>query len=144
MKNNIIKLHNREDNSVILVNFDDVVIVDTAFQNDKVFSMIYVEVYRDDMDHYFEVNETPEKIFAAYPDMAKYFIRVHNKENNLTVYVKYNVIHIVDTVRCDESTACSQIYMNENSIEPFTVNETPEKIYTMIEEKYKTVPNNEQ
>jgi hypothetical protein len=34
--------------------------------------------------------------------------------------------------------------MNENSIEPFIVNETPEKIYTMIEEKYKTVPNNEQ
>jgi hypothetical protein len=32
--------------------------------------------------------------------------------------------------------------LSENAIDAFVVNETPERIYTMIEEYYKTVPNN--
>jgi len=143
MKNSIVKLHNREDNSVILVNFEDVPVVDTVETDDRIFSMIYLSVFRDDIDNYFEVNETPDKIFAAYPDVKKYFIKLHNAETNLTLYLNCEEIHLIDTAKVNDKS-CSIIYTNENSIEKIVVNETPEKIYSMIEEYYKTVPNNGQ
>lgn len=143
MKNSIVKLHNRKDNSVILVNFEDVPVVDTVEVDDRIFSMIYLSLFRDDIDNYFEVNETPDKIFAAYPDIKKYFVKLHNAENNLTCYLNCEEIHLIDTIKINDKS-CSVIYTNENSIEKITVNETPEKIYSMIEEYYKTVPNNGQ
>lgn len=143
MKNSIVKLHNRKDNSVILVNFEDVPVVDTVEADDRIFSMIYLSLFRDDIDNYFEVNETPDKIFAAYPDIKKYFVKLHNAESNLTCYLNCEEIHLIDTVKVNDKS-CSIIYTNENSIEKITVNETPEKIYSMIEEYYKTVPNNGQ
>lgn len=143
MKNSIVKLHNRKDNSVILVNFEDVPVVDTVETDDRIFSMIYLSLFRDDIDNYFEVNETPDKIFAAYPDVKKYFIKLHNIETNLTCYLNCEEIHLIDTIKVNDKS-CSVIYTNENSIEKITVNETPEKIYSMIEEYYKTVPNNGQ
>lgn len=143
MKNSIVKLHNRKDNSVILVNFEDVPVVDTVETDDRIFSMIYLSLFRDDIDNYFEVNEIPDKIFAAYPDVKKYFIKLHNIETNLTCYLNCEEIHLIDTIKVNDKS-CSVIYTNENSIEKITVNETPEKIYSMIEEYYKTVPNNGQ
>ena len=80
MNKSIVKLHNREDNSVILVDFNNVPVVDTVEIDERNCSMIYFEVYRDDMDHYFEVNETPDKIFAAYSELAKSFLKLHNEQ----------------------------------------------------------------
>ncbi len=142
-KNKIVKLHNKEDNSVILVNFDDVLLVDTVWADNRIFSMVYTQLLRDDTIHYFEVNETPEKIFATNPDI-KGFIKLHNKETNLVFFVDTEMIHIVDTVRTENENDSSVIYMYENIIEPIKANETPERIYTMIEECYKTVSNNGQ
>ena len=142
MNKSIVKLHNKEDNSVILVDFNNVPVVDTVEIDERNCSMIYFEVYRDDMDHYFEVNETPDKIFAAYPELAKSFLKLHNSDTNLVTYINIEFVNIIDTVRCEERKCCSKIYLSENAIDAFVVNETPERIYTMIEEYYKTVPNN--
>lgn len=62
------------------------------------------------------------------------FIRLHNVENNTVVIINIDVICIIDT---DEYNGriVSVIYTNSSAnMEDFKVNETPEKIYSMIEE----------
>lgn len=62
----------------------------------------------------------------------KKFIRLHNAENNSVVVVNVDCIDIVDT---DEKNGrlVSTIYTSSD-IKEFSVNESPEKIFTMLEE----------
>lgn len=66
--------------------------------------------------------------------MKKKFIRLHNAENNTVVILNVDKISIIDTNEINGRT-CSVIYMDASSdIQEFNINETPEKIFTMIEE----------
>ncbi|MBR4590902.1 MAG: hypothetical protein IKO36_09630 [Bacteroidaceae bacterium] len=143
MNNSIVKLHNRKDNSVILVDLDTVILIDSLDEDGKYFSMIYCDPFRRDMENTFEVNETPEKIFTTYPELGKYFLKLHDRETNRITCVEINYIQVIDTEYDNAGKLCSKVYVTEDSITPYIVNETPEKIYTMIEEIYKTIPNGE-
>lgn len=62
------------------------------------------------------------------------FIRLHNAENNTVVVINIEHICVIDTDEVGGRTV-STIYMDTvSSIQDFQVNETPEKIYQMIEE----------
>lgn len=62
------------------------------------------------------------------------FIRLHNAENNTVVVINIEHICVIDTDEVGGRTV-STIYMDTvSSIQDFQVNETPEKIYAMIEE----------
>ena len=63
----------------------------------------------------------------------KTFLRLHNVSNNSVVVVSLDTIDIIDTDVTDDGRVVSTLYTNSD-IKEFSVNETPEKIYTMIEE----------
>ena len=62
------------------------------------------------------------------------FIRLHNADNNTVVVINVEHICVIDTNEVGGRTV-SIIYMDTvSSIQEFNVNETPEKIFTMIED----------
>lgn len=63
----------------------------------------------------------------------KKFLRLHNASNNSVVIVSLDAIDIIDTDTAYDGRIVSTLYTNSD-IKEFSVNETPEKIYTMIEE----------
>ena len=63
----------------------------------------------------------------------KKFLRLHNASNNSVVIVSLDVIDIIDTDTAYDGRIVATLYTNSD-IKEFSVNETPEKIYTMIEE----------
>ncbi len=63
----------------------------------------------------------------------KKFLRLHNASNNSVVVVSLDTIDIIDTDTTDDGRIVSTLYTSSD-IKEFSVNETPEKIYTMIEE----------
>lgn len=146
MNDDIIILHRKQNNSVILVNANNIIIIDTCKSNDnyfstKYFSRIYIKSYLDDTPCYVDVNETNENIYTKLPSEIKNsFIKLHNAGTNLTIYLNYKNIYIVDAYT-DNSKIFSNIIINDNAITSFIVNETPEKIYSMIEKQYKHVLN---
>ena len=62
--------------------------------------------------------------------MAK-FIRLHNTEDNSVIIVRSDKIVIIDS-NIDYNRLVSTVHVE--GMEPFNVNETPEKIFTMLEE----------
>lgn len=65
------------------------------------------------------------------------FIRLHNAENNTVVIINIEHIVVIDTNEINGRTV-SIIYLDERAgIQEFNINETPEKIYTIIEEMTK-------
>lgn len=62
------------------------------------------------------------------------FIRLHNAENNTVVIINIEHIVVIDTNEIGNRTV-SIVYLDERAgIQEFNINETPEKIFTMIEE----------
>lgn len=159
MNNKFIKLHNRNNNSVVIVNIENINICATVSEDeksfkDKVFTIIYIDTHRDDINYYFEVNETVDKIASMILE-AKYnnFITLHGVQHNETVCINVDKIMVIDTKitytdnkkdKKHNNKCMSVLYFKENNIGEVNVNETPEKIYLMIEENYKTVPDSEQ
>lgn len=59
------------------------------------------------------------------------FIRLHNTEDNSVVVVNKQCIILIDS-NVEYDRVVSTIHLD--GIEPFNVNESPEKIFKMIEE----------
>lgn len=61
-----LRLHNAENNTVVIVNVDTIAVIDSDTYNDRVVSIMYL---RKDSDlESFKVNESPEKIFEMIND----------------------------------------------------------------------------
>lgn len=56
-----LRLHNAENNTVVIVNVDTIAVIDSDTYNDRVVSTMYLRK-DSDLDS-FKVNESPEKIF---------------------------------------------------------------------------------
>ena len=68
--------------------------------------------------------------------MFPFFIRLHNCNNNSVVIVNASGISCIDTNETEYDRVVSEIIMDQSSnLETFYVNESPEKIYEMIEKK---------
>lgn len=65
------------------------------------------------------------------------FIKLHNADNNSTVIIRIELIAVIDTdtiVKGDTTRTVSTIFLKEEAdMKEFKVNETPERIYEMIE-----------
>lgn len=69
--------------------------------------------------------------------MKNKFLRLHNANDNSVVIVNIESISIIDSDK-DSGKSNSIIYTNSSAnMDEFSVNESPEKIYTMLEELYK-------
>ncbi len=69
--------------------------------------------------------------------MKNKFIRLHTSENNNVVIVNVDSISIIDSNNKDGKNRSTIYTDSSTNMEEFTVNESPEKIYTMLEELYK-------
>ena len=67
--NKFIRLHNAENNSVVIVNVDSISLIDTDEVDGKICSLIYLNS-SSDVDK-FNVNESPEKIFDMISSLNK-------------------------------------------------------------------------
>ena len=63
----------------------------------------------------------------------KKFLKLHSSDDNTVIIVRVDEIILIYTDTADGSKVTT-VYLDNESIEAITVNETPEKIYTMIEE----------
>ena len=71
--------------------------------------------------------------------MIPNFIRLHNASNNSVVIVNVNNIVCIDTDENEYNRIVSEIVLSDASdLENFYVNESPEKIYDMIEKLRET------
>lgn len=61
-----LRLHNAENNTVVIVNVDTIAVIDSDTYNDRVVSTMYLRK-DSDLDS-FKVNESPEKIFEMIND----------------------------------------------------------------------------
>lgn len=68
VKNNFIRLHNSNDNSVIIINIDHIVMVDSDTSKEKLTGLVYMD-NNTGIDE-FNVNETPEKIYGMIEEMT--------------------------------------------------------------------------
>lgn len=129
---NIIKLHNYENNTPIGISPESIsVIFTTTIRNgDNTRQVSEVNFTVDTNIKGFYVNETPEKIFQMFdlPD----FIKLHTAHDNGTVLVNKECICIIDTEVCPGRPK-SRIYFYTNSnVKAFVVNESTEKIVELF------------
>lgn len=68
MKNNFIRLHNADNNTVIIINIDHIVMVDSDTSKEKLSGLVYMD-NTTGVDE-FNVNETPEKIYSMIEEMT--------------------------------------------------------------------------
>lgn len=132
LKNKFIKVHSVDDNSVIIINYSNIITVgkDTDGQND--ITTVYID---DDNNEGITVNESVEKIYQNIISTIgnkSDFLILHSNENNSVIIVNTKYINIIS--REDEYDYTSIAICDNDSIEEITVNETPEKIFQYIED----------
>lgn len=130
--NKFLKLHNSDDNGVIVVNKDQInAIVSFYDKNDRLTSKIYLNVECSIAP--FIVNETPSIIIK--PE-EKEFITVHDFETNNVIIIRKTEISIVDTIRINGyNTLKSKIYFCGNTdMTPINVHESAEKLLNNLSE----------
>lgn len=132
LKNKFIKVHSTGDNSVIIINYSNIITVgkNTIGQND--ITTVYMD---DDNIEDIAVNESIEKIYQNIVDTIgnkSDFLMLHSNENNSVIIVNTKYINVISRETEDDYTSIT-ICDNEY-IEEITVNETPEKIFQYIED----------
>ena len=65
------------------------------------------------------------------------FLRLHNCENNSVVIVDMNRVACIDTTTHKDRNVSTLYLDNTSDIEEFQVNESPEKIFEMLNESNK-------
>lgn len=140
VKNKFIKLHSKEDNSVIIAKISKISIV--ATDEDKVTT-----VYFDDENiDLITVNETPEKIYQNIVNLNNTdFLKLHSSDDNSVIIVNTDIISVISQNEENKKNVTT-IYFNNEAIESASFNESPERIYKMIEianNKVITSDNNE-
>jgi len=65
----------------------------------------------------------------------KQFIKLHNTEDNTLIIINSQNIDLIDTEWVDDRNRyVSHIYTKSETVTDFYVNETPEKIFQMLNE----------
>lgn len=123
--NNFLKLHSKEDNSVIIIRINKISIVCVE---DKVTTVYFDDENIDSIT----VNETPEKIYQNIIDLDNTnFLKLHSNDDNSVMIVNTDIISVISQTE-ESGKYVSTIYFNNEAIESATFNESPERIYRMM------------
>ena len=60
------------------------------------------------------------------------FLRLHNAESNTVVIVNVDTIAVIDSDTYNERVVSTVYLLKDSDLESFKVNESPEKIFEMI------------
>lgn len=123
-----IKLHLSADNSVCIIKTNEIIIAECNTDNDKKYSTLYTNI---ENINEVTINENIEKIYQIICDSNNSnFALLHSVENNSVILINTN---FVSTICKIENEKGSILYFNNDNIESVEVNESPERIYQMIE-----------
>jgi len=137
MKNNFLKFHEFKTNSVVYIDSTEIGIISTETSNSsRNVSKLHFFNTTNVISVY--VNETPEKIYANCK--LDNFIRLHVYPSNNTVLVNINSVSVLDSIDLNGSSCTKIFFKNSINIKPFTVYESPDKIYKMLSDNEQNKP----
>lgn len=124
-----LKLHNSDDNGVIIVNKDQVTaVVSFIDKQQRLTSKVYL--YSSCSIAPFIVNETPSIVIK--PEDTE-FITLHDAETNNVIVVKKSEISVIDSIKIGTSMKAKVYFSGNNEMQPIFVHESAEKIFNLIE-----------
>ena len=130
-KKKFLKLHSRDDNTVIIICVNEIILIYTDTVNGNKVTTVYFD---NETIESITVNETPEKIYQFILDMNNTdFVKLHSNDDNAVIVINTECISLISQV-VDGYKKYTTIYFNNDSVETVTFNESPERIYQMIED----------
>ena len=130
-KKKFLKLHSSDDNTVIIICVNEIILIYTDTVNGNKVTTVYFD---NETIESITVNETPEKIYQFILDMNNTdFVKIHSSDDNAVIVINTECISLISQV-VDGYKKYTTIYFNNDSVETVTFNESPERIYQMIED----------
>ena len=130
-KKKFLKLHSRDDNTVIIICVNEIILIYTDTVNGNKVTTVYFD---NETIESITVNETPEKIYQFILDMNNTdFVKLHSNDDNAVIVINTECISLISQV-VDGYKKYTTVYFNNDSVETVTFNESPERIYQMIED----------
>ena len=130
-KKKFLKLHSSDDNTVIIICVNEIILIYTDTVNGNKVTTVYFD---NETIESITVNETPEKIYQFILDINNTdFVKLHLSDDNSVIVINTECISLISQV-VDGYKKYTTIYFNNDSVETVTFNESPERIYQMIED----------
>ena len=126
-----LKLHSSDDNTVIIVRVDEIILIYTDTADGSKVTTVYLD---NESIEAITVNETPEKIYQFILDINNAdFVKLHSSDDNAVIVINTECVALI----CQNDNGGKKyttMYFNNDSVESVTFNESPERIYQMIED----------
>lgn len=130
-KKKFLKLHLSDDNTVVVICVNEIILIYTDTVNGNKVTTVYFD---NETIESITVNETPEKIYQFILDMNNTdFVKLHSSDDNAVIVINTECISLISQV-VDGYKKYTTVYFNNDSVETVTFNESPERIYQMIED----------
>lgn len=130
-KKKFLKLHSSDDNTVVVICVNEIILIYTDTVNGNKVTTVYFD--NEEIES-ITVNETPEKIYQFILDMNNTdFVKLHSSDDNAVIVINTECISLISQV-VDGYKKYTTVYFNNDSVEAVTFNESPERIYQMIED----------
>lgn len=130
-KKKFLKLHSSDDNTVIIICVNEIILIYTDTVNGNKVTTVYFD--NEEIES-ITVNETPEKIYQFILDMNNTdFVKLHSSDDNAVIVINTECISLISQV-VNGYKKYTTVYFNNDSVETVTFNESPERIYQMIED----------
>lgn len=130
-KKKFLKLHSSDDNTVIIVRVNEIILIYTDTVDGNKVTNVYFD--NETMEP-ITVNEAPEKIYQFILDINNTdFVKLHSSDDNAVIVVNTEYVSIICQV-VSGNKKYTTMYFNDYSVESVTINESPERIYQMIED----------
>ena len=130
-KKKFLKLHSSDDNTVIIICVNEIILIYTDTVNGNKVTTVYFD---NETIESITVNETPEKIYQFILDMNNTdFVKLHSNDDNAVIVINTECISLISQVVAGYKKYTT-VYFNNDSVETVTFNESPERIYQMIED----------
>lgn len=130
-KKKFLKLHLSDDNTVVVICVNEIILIYTDTVNGNKVTTVYFD--NEEIES-ITVNETPEKIYQFILDMNNTdFVKLHSSDDNAVIVINTECISLICQTVSDNKKYTT-VYFNNDSVETVTFNESPERIYQMIED----------
>ena len=130
-KKKFLKLHSNDDNSVIIVCLDEIIFIYNDTNNGGKVTTVYLN---NETIEAITVNETPEKIYQFILETCNIdFVKLHSSDDNSVIVVNVDSISLI-CLSDNKRKKLTTMYFNNDTVESITFNESPERIYQMMED----------
>ena len=130
-KKKFLKLHSSDDNTVIIVCVNEIILIYTDTVDGNKVTTVYFD---NEALESITVNETPEKIYQFILDINNTdFVKLHLSDDNSVIVINTECVALI-CQGVSDNKKYTTMYFNNDSVEAVTINESPERIYQMIED----------